>query len=186
MVYVRVHVQPQSLLRVAWSSWLTVKLPQSLNSSLISPSSFRPVVSAFAKQLSWFSISEGQLLASTSAGAMRSPPLNSTSTTKLLPHASLIVYGYFTLQLQLLSLTTISLPRVAVTTLQLSSYRAAMSAPAGRTVRSRLAKQAFCIASVGRTRPLFRVGAMLSFTSTPFVANDDEQPLPSFTVRPTV
>ena len=61
-----------------------------------------------------------------------------------------MVYGYFTLQLQSLSLTTISLPRVAVTVLQLSSYRAAMSATAGRTVRSRPAKQAFCAASVGR------------------------------------
>ena len=93
-------------------------------------------------------MSEGQV--PVKAGAVWSEPLSTISTTILFPQASLIVYGYFTLQLQLSSLTTTSAPRVAVTALQLSSYRAAMSASAGRTVRSRPAKQAFWAVKVGR------------------------------------
>ena len=96
------------------------------------------------------------------AGAVASPPLSTISTTTLFPQASLIVYGYFTLQLQLLSLTTISLPRVAVTALQLSSYRAAMFASEGNTVRFLSAKQAFWAVKVGRLVFGFCVGTTLS------------------------
>ena len=75
IVYVRVHVQPQSDVWVALSVWLTVKLPQSLNRALISSSSFRPMVSAFAKQLFWFSMSEGHVPAVVRAGLVWSLPL---------------------------------------------------------------------------------------------------------------
>ena len=69
----RVQVHPQSLLAVTASLCVTVKLPQSLNSALISPSFSSPVVSALAKQLSCSVMLFGHV--PLNAGAVWSEPL---------------------------------------------------------------------------------------------------------------